>query len=314
MIRRAWRAVAPGFLRSWVTEMRRHYGPRARLLPTRRGAVRDRVHRALGEGRFSWVFILGLNNSGTTLLERILRRHRDVRFLPHEGQFLTRALPNPVTYEVGQSWTRRLDVFRMTEDSGGWDHHRVKWDWLEKYEDRPGFLLEKSPPNTVRSRWLQKHFPPARFLAITRSPFASVEGILRRKGRDRISAEEAALHYSRGVGTMLDDLGHLEHVLFLRYEDLCEDVDGTVRRMGDLLGAPEGFPDLEGAVFEVHNASGEPMPITNMNAGSVERLRPDELDTIARVTADVRARLGYPDPRDANAPSTGASEKPEALP
>ena len=44
-------------------------------------------------GNHYWLFILGLNNSGTTLLHDLLKSHPAMRWLPNEGQYLTGALP-----------------------------------------------------------------------------------------------------------------------------------------------------------------------------------------------------------------------------
>lgn len=48
-----------------------------------------------------WVFIMGCNNSGTSLLHYILGSHPDIASLPREGQFLTAVLPQPDHYGVG---------------------------------------------------------------------------------------------------------------------------------------------------------------------------------------------------------------------
>ena len=42
-----------------------------------------------------WLFILGVNNSGTTILSKILETHPEIRTLPKEGQHLTTAFPKP---------------------------------------------------------------------------------------------------------------------------------------------------------------------------------------------------------------------------
>src|SRR5436190_2119392 len=48
------------------------------------------VDRRLRLGENFWLFVLGVNNSGTTALAKILESHPSVRTLPAEGHFLTR--------------------------------------------------------------------------------------------------------------------------------------------------------------------------------------------------------------------------------
>src|SRR5258708_7301311 len=128
-------------------------------------------------GQYHWLFILGLNNSGTTLVHDLLKNHPAMRWLPNEGQYLTSGLPLPRSYDVPRNFSRRMDVFHWTEANEPGPALRVKYDWAPLYQPRPGILLEKSPPNILRSRWLQQNFQPSRFLGIIRHPYAVCEGI-----------------------------------------------------------------------------------------------------------------------------------------
>ena len=139
------------------------------------------TEKRLDVGKYSWLFILGCNNSGTTLLTQILGSHPLIRSLPKEGQHLTEAMPNSSKLGVGRVFTQRLDCFRWIETDDSTPAKQLRYDWARHFDPPPGILMEKSPPDAVRSRWLQQNFQPCRFLAIVRSPYAVCEGIRRRR-------------------------------------------------------------------------------------------------------------------------------------
>jgi len=259
----------------------------------RRMARRASHMVGLRRRRIAWLFLLGVNNSGSTLLETILGRHPEISKLPEEGQYLSRALPRPNLLKVRRIWTERLEMFRkVPEEGGGLSAARLKWDWLchHPVDDASRWLMEKSPPNTVRGPWLQRHFRPASFLALTRSPYAVAEGIRRREG---FSVERGARHWTIANRIMLDDLARLNHALLLRYEDLCAGPSKELSRITSFLDI-DPYPDeFLRELFPVHNVTGRSSPIHDFNGSSLERLTRDDIRTIEDIAGDVMRRLGY---------------------
>ena len=250
------------------------------------------VH-GLRRKRVSWLFLLGVNNSGTTLLETILGRHPEISKLPEEGQRLSPALPRPNPMKLRRLWTERLKAFRKSSGDGSrMSASRLKWDWLGHYpvDGRTRFLMEKSPPNTVRGPWLQHHFRPASFLALTRNPYAVSEGIRRREG---YSVERAARHWTIANRIMLDDLDRLDDRLLLSYEDLCADPARELTRVTRFLKI-DSYPDeLLREEYSIHNVTGQPSLIKDFNEPSVERLSSDDIRRIEDIAGEVMSRLGY---------------------
>ena len=248
---------------------------------------------------YYWLFVLGLNNSGTSIVQRTLASHPRVRALPDEGQALTRVFARGNQYGVARFWTQRLDVYRLTDEDDPAPARRAMYDWLYYFEPRPGILVEKSPPNAIRGRWLQHNFRPGRFIAVIRHPYAVCEGIRRRSG---LPIEDAARHWLVGNELLLDDVDHLDRALTIRYEDFCERPREQLELMQKFLELPEPFDhELLNRPLRIHNIDGKPQPIQNLNAKSIERLSREELETIDRVTAPLRERLGYEsvlDPRE----------------
>jgi len=291
MSRRLYHSLVPEPLRVQLSWARRHLprlaeDVRWKVLGAR--GLASFVDSSLDVGPFSWIFILGCNNSGTTLLAELLGAHPLVRTLPKEGQRITGAIPNSATYGIGRVFSQRLDLFRWTEDSDARCVPRLRYDWACRYTKGQGYLLEKSPPNTLRSRWLQRHFAPARFIVLVRHPYAVCEGITR---RTKYSLDEAAVHWALVHRLLLEDVQRLEHCMTVRYEDLCERPAEHLSRLEKFLQLPEPFdPSLLGRHFKSHNIDGTPRHLQNLNDRSLQRLSRADLDTInARVREQAAA-------------------------
>jgi hypothetical protein len=238
-----------------------------------------------------WLFVLGINNSGTTILAELLCSHPEIRSLPGEGQYLTRALPAPLRLSVPRLWTERLDAFRWTETSEAGLASRVRYDWSHFAERGSGILLEKSPPNTVRARWLQEHFRPSRFVALVRHPYPVCEGIRRRTG---CTIREAARHWVRGNEILLEDLDRLHRSLWLTYEELTDQPEEQLERLEAFLELRTLFDRrVLDEPIRSHNIYGEPQPLQNMNARSLEHLSPEDAEAIDGIARALMQRLGY---------------------
>src|SRR4051794_8746356 len=75
----------------------------------------------LGSPNVPWLFIAGMNNSGTTLLVRMLARSGIFRSLPREGHFLTPYLgfPQGRATSLTRIFTIATEQFRLTEATPG---------------------------------------------------------------------------------------------------------------------------------------------------------------------------------------------------
>ena len=243
-----------------------------------------------------WVFVVGCYNSGTTLLAEVLGRHPQIAALPTEGQFLTDQLPKDYEHGVPRMWVEREDLFRMDERSSGPDVVRLKKEWAIRLDTRRPVLLEKSPPNAARTRWLQAHFEAAHFIAIVRNGYAVAEGI-RRKAEPRHQPsgrwpiEMAARQWARSNEILMEDGVHLERLLWVRYEDLTADLGTSLRSIVDFLGIDWDPGIASKRHFAVHERRG---PVQNLNDSSIARLADHEIDAITAVARPWLEQFDYP--------------------
>lgn len=243
-----------------------------------------------------WAFIVGCYNSGTELLVKLLGSHPDVARLPDEGQFLTDQLPQPHAEGLPRMWVLREDLFRLTEEDVGPDVIRLKKEWISRLDRSRPVFLEKSPPNAARTRWLQRHFTNARFIAIVRNGYAVAEGI-RRKARlthcpEGWPLELCARQWARHHEVLLEDAPSLDYLQWIRYEDLTEDPGTVLEQILKFLCVDDGGETAidRARSWSVHERS---EPIRNMNAESIGRLSQEEIEIVTRVAGPMIEHFGY---------------------
>jgi hypothetical protein len=243
----------------------------------------------------TWVFLVGCYNSGTTLLAELLGQHPSISALPTEGHFITDLFVKDYDVGLPRMWVEREDLFRLTEQDPGPDPVRLKKEWAMRLDLRKPILLEKSPPNTAKTRWLQKHFEPAYFIALVRNGYAVAEGISRKAEPHHRAGgwpiEMSAHQWKRSNEILQQDATYLSRILWIKYEELTADTLTTLNRVTNFLGIPgfESFhADRSWAVHERDEA------IRNMNAESIARLTREQIEAINRVAGDMIEAFGYP--------------------
>lgn len=240
---------------------------------------------------YKWIFVLGCNNSGTTLVSNVLRLHPAISGMPREGQKLTKVMPKPELLGCPRLWTERLDAFRLTEGDNRYDKARLVYDWIKYKQPSTEFILEKSPPDTLRSRWLQEVFGNCYFIGIVRNGYAICEGIRRRNGH---SLERCARHWNLANKIMVEDSQFLNHFKLLTYEEFTYNPIGVLDSLAEFLGIDKTpFHSIAGRKFVVRNIDGTPSPIKDFNSSSLSRLSAEDEATITLHAREMLERFGY---------------------
>ncbi|MDQ2824852.1 MAG: sulfotransferase [Verrucomicrobiota bacterium] len=248
-----------------------------------------------------------MNNSGSTLLERLLSDCRNaVGFPPPGGPneqvngqgFVPDLMPIPgkIQPQCRRIWSEQAAIF---EDESRYDWPKIKRRWREKWALNPKFqtanprvFLEKSPPNVYRAQMLQKYFPNSFFILMQRNPYAVSEGIRRRAG---LSIERCIQHWIRCAKKQLENVQTLRRIIQLSYEQLSEQPELSQQRIIELIPELDDLDIRKDVVAQTLEGQLR-QPIINYNAKQIALLSPDDLAAINHYLDEVpkvMAHFGY---------------------
>lgn len=190
------------------------------------------------------VFVGGLHRSGTSLFAEILGRHADISSLSgtgvfmEEGQHVQDVYPSDEVH--GGPGRFGLDEeAHLTED---WsadplaDGVRLREAWAPYWDLSRSFLVEKSPPNLIRSRFLQAAFPGACFIFLVRHPVVSSLAVQK---WSMTSLFSLVTHWIKCHELMRADAAFLERALLLPYEHLVQAPSAALRDVARFLGVDD---------------------------------------------------------------------------
>ena len=125
-----------------------------------------------------FIFVCGLQRSGTSILTRLLSEHpsissmKKVHVPQNEAMYLQDVFPNddaaggPGRFAF---WPEaRLTEEDFDEEKGA----RIRASWSKYWYPSQNYLIEKSPGNLIRTRFLQALSPKSLFVFILRHPIA----------------------------------------------------------------------------------------------------------------------------------------------
>lgn len=191
---------------------------------------------------YKFVFIGGLHRSGTSMLFQSLRAHplisgfKDTGVPEDEGQHLQSVYP-PAHVYGGAGRFGFHAASHLTENSPLVSKHnreKLLHEWSRYWDTTKPVLLEKSPPNLVRTRFLQSLFPGAYFIIVLRHPVAVTLATLKwGKGR---TTHSLIKHWLVCHELFREDCGHLKRVFVLKYEDLVKQPVHYLGRIFHFLG------------------------------------------------------------------------------
>ncbi len=189
----------------------------------------------------NFIFLAGLHRSGTSLLHEIIREHSNITGFSgtgvpeDEGQHLQSVFKPALAYGGpgkfvfdGRSYLDESHPLATPENAA-----LIFEEWSKCLDLSCDFVIEKSPPNIIRTRFFQKLYPNSKFIAILRHPLA-VSYATKKWAKTSISSllEHTFLAYD----IFFKDMKFLDSIYILRYEDFILDPQKTVDGIFDYLG------------------------------------------------------------------------------
>ena len=210
------------------------------------------------------IFVGGLPRSGTTLVAKLISTHPEVTGLnkstsfASEGQHLQdvypashilgaevvrgrRGLVGPGRRDgwrrrLGQSthWAYHPSAHLTEEDAHRYPdaRQRLLQQW-GRYFEKPeaSILVEKSPPNVMKTRFLQEVFPGSVFVIVSRHPVMQALAIRKwgtRANRVGLGLTQILDHWFTAMDCYREDAHFLERSTIIRFEDFIESPSATL--------------------------------------------------------------------------------------
>ncbi|MQA75727.1 MAG: hypothetical protein GEU88_15530 [Solirubrobacterales bacterium] len=214
------------------------------------------------------LFVGGLHRSGTTPVTRWIAQRPDVSALTgtgvpeDEGQHLQDVYP-PARAHGGPGKFALSPEAHLTDRSPMVtvaNAERIWSAWAPHWNLDADLVVEKSPANLVRTRFLQALFPGRScFLLVVRHPIAVAYATKRWTRRPSWVPPQASRrmelfqagtgslvrHWATAHGLFLSDAPFLDHVMIVRYEDLVAEPEAEINGIARFLGLPRRPGDYE---------------------------------------------------------------------
>ena len=197
-----------------------------------------------------FIFISGLHRSGTSLLYKILKEQDAIsglsktNELEDEGQHV-QTVYKPA-YEFGGVGKFGFDInARLNENSkliNEINRKKLFNEWSRFWDLEKTILLEKSPPNIIRTRFLQKMFPNSYFINITRHPIATS---IASKKWSKTSLDELISHWIKCHEIFNEDKKMIRNIINIKYEDLINNNEEILAQLSKFLKLNIKIPKIE---------------------------------------------------------------------
>jgi hypothetical protein len=230
------------------------------------------------------------------MLYRLLDEHPEVSGLSgtvqatNEGQHNQTVYPGDEYHGKGGRFAFRPEA-RFTETSPlvtPENARKLFEEWSRYWDVSRPYLLEKSPPNLIRTRFLQALFPDSYFVVILRHPIP-VTLATQPWGGDRTHA--LIEHWLRAHELFLEDVPQLRRVHILRYEELVAEPDAVLGRVFDFLGLEDPSPGRAGDEgVNTDNFAADRKLRTGVNGKYFEEWRDRRRSLLTRFYLDAVAR------------------------
>ena len=188
------------------------------------------------------VFVVGMQRSGSTLVEQILDSHPDI-----EGTAELNELPTIIREQGNLAHRRGIQFNEHLSRMSGDELRALGEDYLQRTRtyrltDKPSFT-DKMPANWLYVGVIRLILPNAKIVDVRRHPldccFANWKQLYGKGLEHTYSMENMGRYYADYVRLLrVVDQAQPNMIHRVIYERLVEDVEGEVRRLLDYIGLP----------------------------------------------------------------------------
>ena len=188
-----------------------------------------------------FVFVNGLHRSGTSILYRVLSAQSNFSGFSgtgvpeDEGQHL-QTVYKAAKYYGGPGrfgFDKRSYLNEFSSLISDKNRQKLFDEWSQNWDLSKQFLVEKSPPNIIRTRFLQAMYPNASFVTILRNPIAVSFATQK---WSKTSLDSLFKHWLVCNQQYKDDSRMLQKSLLFKYEDFTSKPYEVLIQISELLG------------------------------------------------------------------------------
>lgn len=224
------------------------------------------------------------------MLYRYLGEHPQVSALSgtprpaNEGQHNQTVYPSDPYHSKAGRFAFRPEA-RLTDDSPlvtDENRRRLFEEWSRFWDTSCPYLLEKSPPNLIRTRFLQAMFPDSYFVVLLRHPIPTA--LATQKWDPGTRPHLLVGHWLRAHELFAEDVPRIRRLHVLRYEDIVADPDGELGRVFAFLGLDDpGVGRARGEGVNVDNFQSDRTLRTGVNGKYFEEWRRRRRSVVGRI-------------------------------
>ncbi len=188
-----------------------------------------------------FIFVCGLHRSGTSLFTKILQSHSEVGgfdnsgVIEDEGQFLQTvyAPDSEMGWPGSFGFSKEAHMTEASPLSSNKSRDKILSQWSNYWDASKPYLIEKSPPNLLKTRFLQALFPNSYFIVIRRHPIATC---MATQKWSKSSMRALVKHWFTCYNIWEEDREHIHNYLEIKYEDFianpCDALEAVSRLCG----------------------------------------------------------------------------------
>ncbi len=187
-----------------------------------------------------FVFVNGLHRSGTSILYRVLSAQSNFSGFSgtgvpeDEGQHL-QTVYKAAKYYGGPGrfgFDKRSYLNEFSSLISDKNRQKLFDEWSQNWDLSKQFLVEKSPPNIIRTRFLQAMYPNASFVTILRNPIAVSFATQK---WSKTSLDSLFNHWLVCNQQYQEDSKMLQKSLLFKYEDFTSKPHEVLLQVSELL-------------------------------------------------------------------------------
>lgn len=180
-----------------------------------------------------YVFVTGAPRSGTTLMKSVMQTHSKIGGCEYE----TTSLLSPPRYidrwNLKEVSNEEFTKIKSEEDNIVDIYERVGKKILNRYSKK--VFVDKIWPNRFRVWYINNHFPEARWIHIVRDPRDGYCSATRHRDVPQDPDISTWISYWKRITSVAESISPNRRIT-IRYEELTQWPEHTVRRIMDFLG------------------------------------------------------------------------------